>query len=606
MSPRPFGVANARLGIAKSTQRYQPLPDFTEVAPNVFVPRGYVPGPYELVTPVVRTEHDAAREYLACAQSLPYFLFHFGWSLHVDDPDGPQYRKIPAYPYLLEFAHEVQTPRNTHIEKSRQMLLSWAWMGVFLWDILFHDGWSNLAISRLEKLVDDGGDAATPDSLFGKLLVIWKGLPPYLQHDLEFTKLKVRCPLTNSHITGQSGAGAGGRGPTYNRALWDEAAFSQHSHALFTGLQQAAKSGLCLNSTPMGKANEFARIRFQKHTTFRRMSFLWIRHPELAKGLYCECGWHADETSGDLNEDQFHAHTCLPPNDPLNPPRRHPRSPAYDRLSANYTPDQIGSELDLSYERSQRGRVYDAFDATDPVLVWDHEEHVGAIRAHETEAAYRRRYLVKALLPGRPCVVGIDPGVGDPAAVVLGQILDERAMKIRWLDDYEKADAGWRHMHAFICGAWMDVVKQVTGLDLIYYGDPYGKARDSDLKSWFTNLGNADPPITVIYEPHLGTKLEWLDFIADLIRRRQFQCSRYAAGLMDVLGQYHFPLDGNGVPIPGKHEPVHDAFSHKADAMRYPYQFRWASRLLRVDQKPNEVGKILRVGQGGRTGRKEF
>lgn len=589
-------------------ERLDTLPDFYEVAPNVWVPRGYRPTRWEQATPIVRDNTAAAREYVRCVDSLPHFLFSYCWTLHTDDPAGPTFRKFPKYPYLVRAAERAQVPQNTHVEKSRQMLMSWFWMAVMLWDILFHDTWADLAISRLEKLVDDGAEKATTDSLFGKLLVIWKGLPPFLRHELEFRALLVRCPATNSYIKGQSGDSASGRGPTYKRGLWDEAAFSRNSHALFTALSQSVKSGLVQLSTPMGKANEFARVRFDKRVNFQKLSFHWTEHPELAVGLYCECGWQADDASRTPNHVQYAQHTCLKNTDPREQPRRHPRSPIYDRLTINLTPDQVASEFDLSYEQSQRGRVYEAFDSTKPQHIWDHEAIIGPIGPREDDLSYRRRHLRAALQQDKAVVCGWDFGVGAPTSLVLGQVEDEKRMRVRWLDTFEESDEGWRYFHAFVQGLWAPIVKEVTGLDIVHYGDPYGKGRDSDLKSWIQNLRSASPPIIVIHEPRVGTVLEWLDFIADLIRRDQFSVSTYAVRLLDMLGQYHFPLDKNGVPIPGRHLPEESEWNHVADAKRYVYMFRWHARLYRVDQVNSGAGKLLRAGRGDRTrsGRKEF
>ena len=82
--------------------------------------------------------------------------------------------------------------------------MSWSWMAVLLWDITFHDQWANLCISRKESLVDDGGELATTDSLFGKLKAIWRALPPYLQHPMEFRHLRITCASTESYCKGES------------------------------------------------------------------------------------------------------------------------------------------------------------------------------------------------------------------------------------------------------------------------------------------------------------------------------------------------------------------------------------------------------------------
>ena len=220
--------------------QWEPPPNFVDVAPGVWVPQNYEPTEWELASPSVQDPTEMAAEYARCEDSLSHFVIRHAWSLHVDDEGGqPAYRKIPAYPYILNFLGTVQTLDNYHLEKSRQMLVSWLWMTVFLWDILFHDNWGNLAISHHERFVDDGGAAATPDSLFGKIQVIWRCLPSYLQHEVVFRRLDIQCPATHSYIRGSAATTTSGRGPAYKRGLLDEFAHTAHSEQMLRGLRSA-------------------------------------------------------------------------------------------------------------------------------------------------------------------------------------------------------------------------------------------------------------------------------------------------------------------------------------------------------------------------------
>ena len=593
---------------------YETLPGFEERYPGVWMPRNYVPSEHEFPTPIPKTPEEVAAEYVRCANSLSYFVFSACWSLHTDDPGGdPIYRKFPTYPYLRHFFKSVQRPQNLHLEKSRQMLMSWAWMSVFLWDILFHHAWGNLAVSETEKKVDDGAWNSTTDSLFGKLRVLWTSLPPYLQHPIEMTHLYVRCPETGSYIKGVSGQTGGGRGASYKRALLDEAAHIKRGESLFRGVKEAAKTGLILNSTPLGKGNVFARMRFQPNTTFQMISYHWTMHPEKAKGLYCTCGWQSTDPTGRTNIDEWTAHTCPVRDDSLDPIARHARSPWYDKATSDYTPEQIASEFDLSYEASMRGRVFDAFDAR--IHIRNHQDLVlpdgsllGPIGDHELSTTYRKRYLQAVLQPDLPVVCGWDFGVGDPTYICLGQVLDDSTFTIRWIDEFSATDKGYDFFQAFINGLWKPIVKECTGLDILHYGDPAGKQRASDLMSWITNLkAHPDPQqrIHIIYGPKVGSKLEWLDFIRTVIRKNNIEVMSYVTMLADAYGQYHFPLDVDGNPIPGAHEPVHDQWSHPADAQRYVYAFRYSPSLPNIANsgptrislltEPNEKRGIDRI-----------
>lgn len=593
---------------------WEPLPGFSEVLPNVWLPDSYEPNPYEITAPIVDTPEKAAVEYLKCATSLPYFVTRYCWTLHVDDPltGVPTYRKFPAYPYVVEALTYAQKVENFHVEKSRQLLFSWLWMAVFLWDILFHDKWGNVCFSTLENLVDDGGENATHDSLFGKVLIMWKGLPPFLRSELTFRHMLIQCHANGSYIRGRAATPKGGRGPAYKRGLMDEAAHMERGAQLYHGLRASVKFGLIMNSSPLGKGNVFAVIRFKEGSTFRRLSYHWSRHPEHAVKMYCQCGWQCPEANT-LEEvknsaippaTKFANHICVPDAQGLRPiSRRVMRSPWYDIATADYTPEQIASEYDISYEKSQRGRVYDSFDSTRHTF--DYQEKVGPRLFGETELAYRKRYLKAVLVKGRVTVVGLDFGVSDPTSCALGQVVSDETMEIEWLDNMERndpmgtdpLDGGWNALHMFLTTFWHPIVKEATGLDPIYYGDPAGKARNASLESWISNLKVAKPSVVVIHTPAgTGSVLEWIDFIRMLQQRGDFRVSLWASKMVDSLGQYHFPLDGDGNPVPGEHLPVHDKWCHLMDAMRYVYKFRYANRLKNVDKIGATVSEILAPG----------
>lgn len=592
---------------------WEPLPGFSEVLPNVWLPEQYEPNPYELQAPIVDTAAKASVEYLKCQANLAYFVTRYCWTLHVDDPltGVPTYRKFPAYPYVLEALKYAQKVENFHVEKSRQLLFSWLWMAVFLWDILFHEKWGNVAFSTIESLVDDGGENSTPDSLFGKVLTMWKGLPPFLRAPMSFRHMLIQCEATGSYIRGRAATPKGGRGPAYKRGLMDEAAHMERGAQLYHGLRASVKYGLIMNSSPLGKGNVFATIRFKEGSTFRRLSYHWSRHPEHAVGLYCECGWQCPnaETLEQVKNDpvepaaKFHQHECLPDKFGRRPlSRRRMRSPWYDTATADYTPEQIASEYDISYEKSQRGRVYETFDSSRHVF--DYQEKIGPRQIGETAGGYRERYLRAVLKPERVTVIGLDFGVNDPAAAVLGQVVSDETMEIEWLDvmtrndpqGTDPRDGGWVALHKFLTTFWLPIVKDVTKLDPVYYGDPSGKARSSELTSWISNLASAVPKVAVVHTPNVGSVLEWIDFIRMLIGRGDFHVSLWCAFLIDALGQYHFPLDSDGNPVPGEHLPVHDQWSHVMDAMRYVYKYRYHARLKNVNRIGPSVIEMLKPG----------
>ena len=188
---------------------------------------------------------------------------------------------------------------------------------------------------------------------------------------------------------------------------------------------------------------------------------------------------------------------------------------------------------------------------------------------------------------------------------MLGQVVDEETQWIRWLDEFQRTNESWKFYHTFLAGLWMPLVKRVTGRSILFYADPSGRNRAHDLTSWVSNLGSADPPVPIIVGPKVGTKSEWLDFIRERIRLRHFDICDWCALTIDALGQYHFPLDSEGNPIPGEHDPVHDESSHLMDAKRYVYAFRWHAALRQLGLGA-AVGRMLVGGAGHRDSREAF
>ncbi|MFQ6112278.1 MAG: hypothetical protein ACE5LX_09685, partial [Nitrospinota bacterium] len=252
------------------------------------------------------------------------------------------------YPYQVGYVRELVealgSGRGVLSEKTRQMGLSWLTMAFFLWGLTFMDGFSALCISRREAEVDDGGTASTPKSLFGRLRFMWERLPDFLRVELIFRHLAVRNPRRDSFLVGESANPNAGRGGSFLTGLWDEAAHTPRSEAIWEAFSQAVRVPL-LSSTPNGRANAFARLRFSEGSTLKKLRFHWREHPERDEA------W-------------------------------------YQAMRRDMTEEQVAQELDISYERSTVSRVYPEFDyavhvrrdiAYDPTLplycAWDFGLH---------------------------------------------------------------------------------------------------------------------------------------------------------------------------------------------------------------------------------------
>jgi hypothetical protein len=624
--------------LAADPSTWIPPTGWHEVPAGVWEPPSYSPSPWELAPPEVSTNADAVREYIRCASSLPYFALHYAWTLHVDDPDGARPRRLPAYRYVRELLVELQTPQNMLSEKSRQMLTSWIYMAAFLHDLLFAHNAPSLVASRRAREVDDGGQESTVDSLLGKLRYMHERLPAFLWHPFDYKLYLVKSTRTQSYVRGETGSGGQvARGPAYRRALMDEAAYAKHSESMFSGLRQACKTGLALNSTVNGRGNVFARLAHSQTTTFRKIRLHWIRHPEKAAALACLCGWTSKRGPGALDV-QFEAHrkSC---------PRREgpaPTSPWYRQQQADLRPEQIASELDINYDRSTAARVFDGYDATRHVFDVAEQRHrrtgriIGPSATSEDELAYRRRALAGLIDPRHELLLFWDFGVSDETYVALGQPIDARPTRqeTRWLDEIVDAGKSWEYYHRLIVSVWYPAYLEALGLtpaqmrawadrreldwsrrpawvpDLanelprgclpVYHaGDPAGRQRDSSLSSWTRNLANADPPMhlhTVPFaKPQDGSLLDWIDHVRDRARRDLVTMSSFCVRLADAFGGWQWPTDRDGIVLPGRQLPVHDKHSHPGTAIVMGYRTRWRGMLVTTDRSGKEAQQDLVV-----------
>lgn len=586
-------------------KHWQPPAGWIETKAGIYVPRDYQRSAYELEPPALTSKAIKVREYERCRQSKAYFALTYAWTVDVDAPNlPPVWRRFPAYPYLRAFFKEVDEPGNTHIDKSRQMSLSWALMIVFLHDLIFREEWPMLVISRRAKEVDDGGENSTKDSLMGKMRLIWTRLPEFLAPSLDIKRYLITNPQHNNHVKGETGNMDAGRGSTYKRSLMDEAPKVKHGETVFSALSSASKEGTILNGTPNGKDNVFYRIRHSPHTTFKKLRFHWTEHPRYSRGLYCICGtWHARAGVGQSAIDQFRAHVPQCPRTHAIPPMpAQARSPFYDRFERNHTPEQVARELDISYEGSKAGRIMDTFDALRHTFNHTLLDGLGGMGDGETPESYRARYLRAVLDPALPLVVGWDFGAGDHTVMAIGQEVDAARAFVRWVDCYWNTNQSYDHYATIWKTFYAPIWNSLTpAFDVEHYGDPSGVNRDSKLESWISNLYDAG--IIIQYgtdETTDNSVLEWIDLIKRLQRRGDYQISTYAAPMIDANEQYSWPVDREGHRIPGRHKPVHNVWSHPMDAHRYVYMFRYGNALLHHTDVDADMGdEGIAVGMGG-------
>jgi len=285
---------------------------------------------------------EELKEYFKCKKDIFYFATHYCITEHkIYNGDGQYITKeelVPPYEYIKDMLWKFHKTGNQLHEKSRQMMWSWLAMVDTLHALIFQEGYSEKVISRKETLVDDGGANSTTDSLFGRLRFIWKRLPSFLKPPLVFTYLRVVNPITNSFVKGESTNTKAGRGGTYNKIKADEWAFVENGETIFAALKGACPNNIKLGSTPNGKGNNFARLRFGKNTGFEVSSYHWSLNPEKTQEVI-------------------------------------------KRETAGMTPTEIAREYELSYEDSVEGKVYYMFDAQKQIVKLEYNPNLSLFTA---------------------------------------------------------------------------------------------------------------------------------------------------------------------------------------------------------------------------------
>lgn len=417
---------------------------------------------------------------------------------------------IPKWSFVREYVQAWESNQDVHVEKTRQMMITWLGCASLLHGVMFREGFAGFCASRKQMLVDDGGQNSTPYSLLGRMRFIYENLPDDLKEHspVEFSHLHVRCLSTGSFVVGEGTGPDTGRSGTWSKALMDEAAFFERSESVHMAIRPACPRGLVYQSTPNGKGNAFARIRFKDRGDFRFLRLHWTKHPRRIQGLY-------QDDHGK------------------------PRSVWYDAITKDMPPDRVAREYDISYEHSIAGQVYPEFNE---------DRHVRLDCVYEPEL---------------PLCVGIDFGIGAATAAVFFQCHRDEMWII---GDYEKsnedvdfhAEALWQKAQA--------LGYQGARGGIRFYGDPAGNAREMTNKSSTVVRAYRSRGFTNFVTPRHAVK-DGIGLLKHKFHRNQVYVHPGCKHLLERISDYRYPTDDTGYVI--KDEPVHDHASHVMDATRY-------------------------------------
>lgn len=253
----------------------------------------------------------------ACKADPAFFINNFCWT---PNDKYEQYH----FPFILfDFQVDYINWLNQHIdegrdglvEKSREMGITWLTTTLFLWKWLFNDNFNALIGSYKQELVDD----KTKDSLFGMIDYNLKSLPKWLlprkfKHNIHRTSMKIINPENNNIIKGDTMNQEFGRGSRRSVIFMDEGAHWEYFQDAWDSCGDTTNCRITV-STPLGY-NAFASLR---NSGVDVKTMHWRIHPLKDEGWY-----------------------------------------QYEK--ARRTDDALAQELDISYNKSQRGRVYPDWD----------------------------------------------------------------------------------------------------------------------------------------------------------------------------------------------------------------------------------------------------
>ena len=322
-----------------------------------------------------------------------------------DDPDGEEFEDddgitlrfkrvlfqpyqheietITSWPDLDHLRRTAQTGtpelrwRNVHDEKSRQMGETWSLSWLLLWALIYHGESAGLAVHQKGSKVDDGGNASTPESIFGRIRFMAESRTreggstwPENLHPRSLLTFRggdssrIVNRLNQARLTGATATEDPGRGGTYTHVLIDEAARLPWGHAAQASLRSACPRGRFYVSTPNGEDNLFYDLQNPRRKGYIYLRHHWSIHPVYGAGAHIAgddpvcalCAGTRAKIRWDAENPKSH---------------RYPgqiTSPWYDEAVLDLTDEQVAAELDISYERSLEARVYPEFQEEIHVL----------------------------------------------------------------------------------------------------------------------------------------------------------------------------------------------------------------------------------------------
>jgi hypothetical protein len=450
----------------------------------------------------------------ASAEGCIFFIENFGWTYNARMMNIGRSAHLPFVLYefqkdaIRQLVDHIENGRDLLIEKSRDMGVTWLTVWVFLWFWLFRDGTNLLVGSYKEALVDNRSD----DSMFGRLdyaldsLPKWM-MPRYFQKKKHRTKLKLQNPANYNLISGDTMNPDFGRGSRKTAIFFDELGSWDYAKDAWESAGDTTNCRIA-NSTPKGY-NFYAKLR---NSGIDLLTLHWSKHP--------------------LKDQEW-----------------------YDFECSRRTPEEVAQELDISYNKSQEGRVYPEWNENNVVL--------GNFEYDET----------------LPLYVGWDFGKEDPTCIIWAQPKNGR---LRIIDTYTRNGKNIDFFVPFVTGMVSSESYDYTKTDYeiierhktwkkgVHFGDPAGRN------------GNqvTDATVLTILKSH-GININFKETWQPFQKRKRAVKSLIMNGIdinrNDLTEFFNMSMENASYPkvkVSGEDEirslkPKHDWTSHYRSAFEY-------------------------------------
>lgn len=250
------------------------------------------------------------------AEGCIFFIENFGWTFDPRPQGAPHHLPFMLFEYQKEcirwLVDAIDNGHDGLVEKSRDMGMSWVifvWVPIWYW--LFRDGTNILMGSYKEALVDN----RTKDSLFGMIDYATESLPKWLlprgfNPNKHRTQMRLSNPVNGNLLSGDTMNPDFGRGSRKTAVLFDELGSWDYAKDAWESCGDVTSCRIA-NSTPKGY-NYYAKLR---NSGINVLTLHWRRHP--------------------LKDELW-----------------------YETEKARRTEEEVAQELDISYNKSQEGRVY--------------------------------------------------------------------------------------------------------------------------------------------------------------------------------------------------------------------------------------------------------